>query len=173
VLLIVRDIGDRIGETYALCGLGIVRYREGRPENAETTLRHALALAKRVGERLVEGEALYALGEIGLARGNTLAAAAHLVEASQLFEDLGSVLWQAKTLSLLAEVHVANGDLGQAICSLERAAGLLTAVESKEAARWLDRLEATRAALLTNDLTADLANGGIAVDPIVRTPRLR
>lgn len=151
VLLIVRDIGDRIGETYALCGLGIVRYREGRPESAETTLRHALALAKRVGERLVEGEALCALGEIGLARGHYPAAAAHLTEANQLFAELGSVLWQAKTLSLLSEVHVATGDIGEAVCVVERASNLLATVESKEAARWLERLEATRASLAADD----------------------
>lgn len=154
VLLIVRDIGDRIGETYALCGLGIVRHREGRPENAETTLLHALALAKRVGERLMEGEALYALGEVGLARGNSAAAAAHLAEASQLFEDLGSVLWQAKTLGLLAEVHMANGDGARAACDLERATGLLEGMDSKEAARWLARLDAIRSTLLARGAVA-------------------
>ena len=153
VLLIVRDIGDRIGETYALCGLGVVRFREGRPESAETTLRHALALAKRVGERLVEGEALCALGEIGLARGNYSAAAAHLAEASQLFGELRSALWQAKSLSLLSEVHVATGDLGEAICTLEQASALLESADSKEAARWLARIEATRLTLLADDAT--------------------
>jgi len=151
VLLIVRDIGDRIGETYALCGLGMVRHREGRLESAETTLLHALALAKRVGERLVEGEALHGLGEIGLARGDGAAAAAHLAEASRLFEDLGSALWQAKTLSLLSEVHAANGELARAVCDLDRAAGLLVGVDSREAVRWLARLETTRAALLASD----------------------
>jgi len=144
VLLIVRDIGDRIGETYALYSLGMVRYREGRTDSAETTLLHALALAKRVGERLVEGEALHALGEIALAKGNTSAAAAHLVQASELFEELGSVLWQAKTLGAISEVHVANGDITRATGDLERAARLLQGVDSKEAARWLARLETAR-----------------------------
>jgi len=46
-------IGDRIGETYALYGLGVVRQRAGRLDNADTTLQHALSLARQVGERLV------------------------------------------------------------------------------------------------------------------------
>jgi DNA-binding SARP family transcriptional activator/tetratricopeptide (TPR) repeat protein len=158
VLLIVRDIGDRIGETYALCGLGIVRHREGRPESAETTLLHALALARQVGERLIEGEALYALGEVGLATGNSSAAAAHLTEAGRLFEELGSVLWRAKTLGMLSEVHVANGDIARAADDLQRAVALLTGVASKEAARWLTRLETALSTLLANDL---VGRGGV------------
>lgn len=148
VLLIVRDIGDRIGEAYALYGLGIVRHQEGRPASAETTLLHALSLAKRVGERLVEGESLYALGQIALGTGDTAGAEAHLAEAGQLFEDLGSALWRSKTLSLLAEVRVATGDFARAAVELERAAALLDGADSKEAARCLAQIEATRATLL-------------------------
>ena len=55
VLLIVRDIGDRIGEAHALYRLGVVRQRSGRLDNAETTLQHALSLAQEVGERMVAG----------------------------------------------------------------------------------------------------------------------
>ena len=51
----MRDTGDPIGEAYALYGLGIVRHREGRLDNAETTQLQALTLATRVGE-LPEGQ---------------------------------------------------------------------------------------------------------------------
>jgi hypothetical protein len=103
---------------------------------------------------LMEGEALYALGEISLATGNSSAAAAHLAEAGHLFEEFGSALWQAKTLGLLSEVHVANGDFTRAVDDLERAVALLAGIESKEAARWLTRLEATLSTLLANDSVA-------------------
>lgn len=41
-LRIVRATGDRIGETHALYGLGILRHREGRPDNASMILTHTL-----------------------------------------------------------------------------------------------------------------------------------
>jgi tetratricopeptide (TPR) repeat protein len=153
VLLIVRDIGDRIGEANALYWLGVVRQRAGRLDNADTTLRHALSLARRIGERLIEGQALHALGEIELARGNSPAGAVHLDEARLLFAEFGSHLWHAKTLVLLSDVHQGQGDPGQAHADVEFAMRLLEFVESAEAARLREQLATTLSGLFTNGTT--------------------
>jgi tetratricopeptide (TPR) repeat protein len=151
VLLIVRDIGVRIGEAHALYGLGVVRQRTGRLDNAETTLRHALSLARQVGERLIEGQARYALGEIELGRGNPVSALTHLETARRVFGQLGAVLWHARTMFLLSDVHQGAGQVTLAGDALDEALALLEPVDSKAAARLRDELLTARSALLTGD----------------------
>ncbi len=145
VLRTVREIGDRMGEAHVLYALGIVRYREGRLDNAEATLVHALSLAQRVSNRFIEGQARFALAEIGVARGDNAAAAEHLLAARAAFDELRSPLWLAKTLILLFEVHDTGDDPAAAGRYLEEAVGLLSAINSREAAQLLARLEQARA----------------------------
>ena len=135
VLLIVRDIGDRIGEAHALYGVGLVRLRTGRLDNAKATLQHAHSLARQVGERLIEAQSLFALGEIALARGNSAAGLVHLAEARQLFAELGSTVWHAKALILMSDVHQGAGELDHARREIQQAEELLSLADSKEAAR--------------------------------------
>ncbi|HEY0449922.1 AfsR/SARP family transcriptional regulator [Actinophytocola sp.] len=144
VLLIVRDLGDRIGEAHALCRLGVVRQRTGRLDNAETTLQHALSLAEQVGQHIVAGMAHYALGEIALARGKGAAGAEHVDAAYTLFTELGSTVWRAKTLVLRSDVHQGRGEDELASRALEKAIGLLGAVDSLEATRLREELEQNR-----------------------------
>jgi tetratricopeptide (TPR) repeat protein len=109
VLRMVRDASDRIGEAHVLDALGVTRQREGRMDNATTTLAHALELAGRVRERMVEAKAHLALGEIVLARGDIAAAAEHLDRAQHLFTELKAPAWQQKTLTLLEQVRKGLG----------------------------------------------------------------
>lgn len=141
VLRTVRESGDRMGEAHVLYALGVVRYREGRLDNAEATLVHALSLAQRVSNRFIEGQARFALAEIAVARGDNATAADHLLAARAAFDELSSPLWQAKTLILLSEVHDTGADPAAPGRYLEEAVALLSAINSKEAAQLLSRLE--------------------------------
>ena len=145
VLLIVREIGDRIGEAHALYGVGVVRQRTGRLDNAEATLQHAQSLARRVGERFIEAQALYALGEIALARGNDITGLVRLAEAQQVFAELGSTVWHAKALILISDVHQGGGELDRARHDVDEALDLLRRADSKEAAKLRKLLESNRA----------------------------
>lgn len=153
VLLIVRDNGDRIGEVYALYGLGTVRHREGRLDNAETALLHALALARGVGERWVEGQVLYSLAEIALAKGDSPAAGSLLSEAGRIFAELGSALWQAKILILMSDIHSTDGDVISARKQIEHAARLLSGVNSNESERWRSQIERRKTTLRADSST--------------------
>ncbi len=157
VLQIVRDTGDRIGETYALYSLGVVRHKEGRFDNAETTLVHALDLSRKVGERLIEAKSLYTLGQIAMARGGSEAVTTHLERAGQIFEELGSALWQAKTLLALSEAYEGGT---AALSAVERAAGLLADVDSKESAQLLVEVEIARSALASTVSMDGYADSG-------------
>jgi tetratricopeptide (TPR) repeat protein len=143
VLRLVRDLGDRIGETYTLYGLGVVRLREGRLDNAETTLRHTVAQARRVGERLVEGQALLMLAELEVARGGS-AVAEYLEEALAIFEELGARLWRAKTLVTWSELHILAGEDDLAARQVEVADSLLAEVNSRESNRLRAQLRQRR-----------------------------
>jgi hypothetical protein len=88
-----------------LYALGVTRQREGRLDNATTTLAHALELAGRVHERVVAAKAHLALGEIVLTRGDIAAAAEHLDRAEHLFTELKATAWQEKTRALLDQVR--------------------------------------------------------------------
>lgn len=154
VLGIVREIGDRIGETYALHGLGITRYRQGELDQAESTLRNALSSARQVGERLVIGQSHLGIGEIQLAYQDRHRAAEHFAEAAALFDESGSVLWHAKALVLLATAQAGHGDATAGTGVVGRARELLAGLESKEAARWLARLDALKPELRTGESPA-------------------
>ncbi|WP_329586414.1 NB-ARC domain-containing protein [Kitasatospora sp. NBC_01250] len=104
VLRIVRDMGDRIGESYALYGLGTVRQREGRLESAVETLTRALNLSRQVGERAIEARSRYALGEIALQRADYALTTTHLEASRALFAELGAQSWLERAEDLLAEV---------------------------------------------------------------------
>lgn len=151
VVRIVRNIGDRIGEVYALYGLGVGRCRQGKLSEGETDLLEALGYARMMGERLIEGQALHALGEIGLAKGEGAAGAAYLAEACRVFEELGSTLWLAKSMTLLSRHHADIGAVTEASQEAARARGLLSKVDSKEAARWLSTLDEPRSAPPSDD----------------------
>ncbi len=151
VLFVVREIGDRIGHVYGLYGLGVVKWREGHLDEAETAFEWALSSARLVRERLVEGQALCALGGINLARGETAASLAQINEASQLFEEYGSTLLHAKTLILLSRIYAENDDDDYAQL-LERARELLTGLDSAEATRWLTHLETSASPPPTSEI---------------------
>jgi DNA-binding SARP family transcriptional activator len=143
-LRLVRDLGDRTGESYALHLLGVVRHREGRLDNAHTTLMQALTLARQIGDRWIEAQSLYELGEIALTRGVPSAAVGYLTEAHELFDDLDSALWLGKTLVLLSEVHLTTGEAELAGREVERATSLLSTGDSPEAARLFGQLSRGR-----------------------------
>jgi DNA-binding SARP family transcriptional activator len=144
VLLNVRAIGDRIGEAYALYGLGVVRHREGRLDLAQDSLMHALSLARRMGDRVVEGQALCELGKVALAAGNLLEARTRLHESVQIFDELRSPVWYAKARLLLSEIDGRGGDMAAAREEIEKAAGALSAIDSKESRQLLEEVQVLR-----------------------------
>jgi tetratricopeptide (TPR) repeat protein len=144
-LRLVRDLGDRTGEAYALHLLGVVRHREGRLDNAHTTLMQALTLSRQVGDRWIEARSLYELGDIALTRAVPAAGAGYLAEAHELFEELDSALWLGKTLILMSEVHLTAGEAKLADAEVDQAATLLSTVDSPEAVRLRGQLSRGRA----------------------------
>jgi lipopolysaccharide biosynthesis regulator YciM len=106
---VVQDIGDPIGEAYALHGMGVAHMTAGDLVAAETALHSALSLASTAGERLIEARVSLALGELALERGYATQAVVHLHRALGLFRGIRAPKFEQRVLTKLTEAYVAAG----------------------------------------------------------------
>jgi hypothetical protein len=120
-LTISSEIGDLVGQSYALQGTGVARVRQAEFKKARDVLQSALDLAVTSRERLAEARALLGLGELALASGDPGQAVVFGKDASDMFRGIGAVLYDARALTLLSDAHAALGD-GAAVVSAETAA---------------------------------------------------
>jgi len=115
VLRMARHIGDRVGETYALLGLGLATRLAGHHDLAQTRLSAALHGAREVGERLAEGRALFALAEVDAAQGRKNLAVRRLAQACEIFSAIAAVRWRDRVLAALAAPQDATPSVGAAL----------------------------------------------------------
>jgi tetratricopeptide (TPR) repeat protein len=67
VLAIATEIGDVIGASYALQGVGVAATRQGDFDRARDALKRTAQLADSVGERMAEARAQIGMSELGAA----------------------------------------------------------------------------------------------------------
>ena len=119
-----RDIGDPIGEAYALMGVGVAKARQAEFGQARDALRRALELAGSVGDRLAEARALLGLSELALTSGDPGQAVVFGQRASDIFRGMGALLYDARALTLLSDAHAALGEADAAKAASAEAAAL-------------------------------------------------
>jgi tetratricopeptide (TPR) repeat protein len=98
-----RNLGDPVGQGYALLNLGSAELE--LKQNFDLVLTHhreALGIAKETGHRELQAWALQSLGEDELARGNRREARAHFTKAHRLFSALGMTAAAEGVKTLLA-----------------------------------------------------------------------
>jgi DNA-binding SARP family transcriptional activator len=105
-----RSLGDPIGESCALRGIGITRTRQGEFGQAGRALQRAVDLARTSCKRLAKGNALVGLCELALARRDPEGAITAGREACEEFQRMGAPLYEARVLALLSKAHAARGD---------------------------------------------------------------
>jgi tetratricopeptide (TPR) repeat protein len=123
-LLLVRDIGDLIGEAYILRGTGVAQVGRGELGPASEALRRAAELAVITGDRLVEAQTLRGLSELALTSGDPGQAAAHAQQAASISRSIDTPLEQARALTLLSDAHAARGDAEAAADAAAQAAAI-------------------------------------------------
>lgn len=110
VLGLTLQLGDAIGQAYALAGLGNARRKRDDFAGSESALKSALALANNTGDRLIRGRILLALAELDYARDRCNVAMARIDETISILRELGSArVWHARALELLGRVHEQAG----------------------------------------------------------------
>src|SRR5580658_10102532 len=86
-----RYLGDRLGETNALCDLGEAWLRLNNYPAAAEVMENALAISRQQVNRLGEANSLRRLGEVRLMTDDYPVAAEFLEEALGIYRDLGDV----------------------------------------------------------------------------------
>jgi tetratricopeptide (TPR) repeat protein len=124
--VITSDIGDLIGEAYALQGLGVGQVRQGEFDQARGALQRAVELAGRVGEHMAEATAVLGLGELALASGEPGQAVILERRAAAVFEEMKAPFYQARALTLLSDAYIALDDADAAQAASAQAAMLRT-----------------------------------------------
>jgi len=110
VLRLTREVGDIVGQAFALVCVGNARLMLEDLTGAKSALMEALELAGRAGNRLIRGRALLGLAELHLAGDEENAALARVEEAIGVFrEHSAEGVWQARALELLGRIHERAG----------------------------------------------------------------
>lgn len=156
VLRQTQQIGDVIGQAYALAGLGNARRLTGDLAGARSALGQALNLTRSVDDRLIRGRVLVALAELDYANGHFDLALRRTTEATDVLGKLGSAdLWHARALEVLGRLHERAGQASLAEHAWRSALALANRADSA----------------LVSRLTAELAGlppGGEANAPAAR-----
>ena len=100
---------NRLGEAYALDGLGDLDRKQGRNDPARKNYLEARGLFQAVGERMGEANVLYALGELDRSLSRHDEARKAYTDALRLYQAAHSRQGQADTLRGLGELDLALG----------------------------------------------------------------
>jgi tetratricopeptide (TPR) repeat protein len=109
-----RQAGDRTAEAAALTSLGVVEWRRGRFQQADSNLRLALRLYRDSGDRAGMAAALGNLGLVELKRGRYQQAIRHYQQALALYREVGDRIGEARALGCLGDVDRRQGRYQQA-----------------------------------------------------------
>ena len=124
-LAMVRDGGDRVGEAYALTGLGVTRTLRRQYSLAEPDLSAAFDITRYMPRNLVHGRVLLALAELHLARGDHRNAGTVIAEGLITFSETRSALvMRARLLEVKARIEELAGNPSAADAARREALGL-------------------------------------------------
>jgi DNA-binding SARP family transcriptional activator/tetratricopeptide (TPR) repeat protein len=109
-----RHAGDRAAEAWALNGLGLAGWRQGRHQQAAGHIEAALALCRATGDRTGEVRALVNLGLIDARQGRHQEAAGHFEVALALCHQAGDRTGEVRALVNLGLADLRTGRHRQA-----------------------------------------------------------
>jgi tetratricopeptide (TPR) repeat protein len=131
LLSLYRELGDQVGEAYALRAIGIYYRNLGRPESAREFLEQALSAAREAGSHAEEAKALEALGYLfQQVLGDSSRAIEYLEAALPLIRELDDRAAEGRTITYLGIAYQALRDYHTAQKHIEHA--LLQARELRD-----------------------------------------
>jgi DNA-binding SARP family transcriptional activator len=111
VLEVAREMGDTIGETYALADLGTICTRLGHYEQAHADLSAAAAISRHMTSNLGHGRVLLAFAELHFTMEQPSEAASLINEALVVFSESGPApVLRARFLELKARIDDLAGN---------------------------------------------------------------
>ena len=122
-LALARDIGWRVGESFALLALGENLAAEGSFDRAYAAMRDSLAIAEAVGHQQWMVSAHWGLGLLYHDLLAYAAAEQHAAAGYELARETGTILFEYETAALLASLAIESNDLPRAETMLGRSTG--------------------------------------------------
>jgi DNA-binding SARP family transcriptional activator/tetratricopeptide (TPR) repeat protein len=119
-----QDIGDLAAQARALSDLAVIDLRQSRFQQAETSLRQALALYRQTSDPTGQARVLGNLGIVSYQQGRYQEASDRNEQALAQYQQAGDQFGEARTLNNLGQLDLRMGRLDQANDRL-RQAGVL------------------------------------------------
>lgn len=110
-LELTRALGDKVGESYSLCGLGQAALELGELDSAEIHLNEAVKICRTANERNVQAQAVFGLGRVHEERQEHENAELYYVRAANAFARQENGPWHARTVAALERVREVAGQL--------------------------------------------------------------
>jgi tetratricopeptide (TPR) repeat protein len=140
-LELFRSLGDRLGQGWALEGLGLVQMATGDYPAAAASFQRVLRLHRELGARHSEALTLNSLGELSRLTSAAAQAREYHGQALAIARDLGTPLEEARALEGIGESLLAD-DTVAAAASLRQALAIYQRIGTPGARRVQDTLDA-------------------------------
>ncbi|HEX6673473.1 MAG TPA: BTAD domain-containing putative transcriptional regulator [Actinomycetes bacterium] len=127
-----RGAGDRVGQAYALQGLGLGEYQSGHRDEAGAHLRDALCLYTELGDPNGQAHAHTCLAGVAELQGCPSELLLHARQALALFRAAGKLFWQANALNGIGISHAQLGDYRRAVAYSTQALTLMQQLGDRE-----------------------------------------
>jgi tetratricopeptide (TPR) repeat protein len=121
VLIVFREIGDKLEEANTLKNIGLVYQDTGRMEQAMKHHQKALEIDREIRNKLGEAQDLSNLGNVYRQTGQMEQAIEHHQEALNIFRNIGDKLGEANTLNDLSLVYQDTDRMEQAMVNQQEA----------------------------------------------------
>jgi DNA-binding SARP family transcriptional activator/Flp pilus assembly protein TadD len=131
-LAATRDADDRIGQAYALQGLGLGESQSGHGDEAGAHFREALRLYTDLDDLNGQAHALMCLAIVAELQGRPEVMLDHALQALDLFCATGNRFWQANALNGVGFACAQLGDYRQALTDCTRALRLVRELGDRE-----------------------------------------
>ena len=120
-----RRVGDRMGQGFALFGIGLVNTYLGRYDEAEAALTDSLDLRRQIDDQRGIGYCWYGLGLLALGRCQNSQAVDYFQQAYGARSQLGLKAEMIVDLSYLGQAYLEMGKLDEAAEASKQAVALL------------------------------------------------
>jgi tetratricopeptide (TPR) repeat protein len=121
ILSNLKRLQDRIGEANTLTTLGMLAFRTGNLEEAQTRYEKALEIYQHIDVKLWEANALWALGNLSMRFGNFEEAQTQYEKALEIYQHIKRTLGEANTYMHLGDLAMWRNNFEEAQTQYEKA----------------------------------------------------
>ena len=131
ILLNLKRLPDRAGEANIFVALGVLAFRTGDLEKAQTKYKEALRIYSDINEKKGKANAFWTLGDLAFRTGALEKAEIRFEEALKIYRDIDVALGEANALLRLGVLAFQTGDLEKAQTKYREALRIYRDIDAK------------------------------------------